>query len=121
VSAQPWLDLLQSLTPWFENRFVVWSAWAALIEKSIPVILCFFAVATIIKKQDERHRAILLLVTAVLLFLSSAALKTAGDFAFLIDYERGNYADRLRLVALLCLIPPHFQESRSPSNACGAD
>ena len=105
VSAQPWLDLLQSLTPWFENRFVVWSAWAALIEKSIPVILCFFAVATIIKKQDERHRAILLLVTAILLFLSSAALKTAGDFAFLIDYERGNYADRLRLVALLCLIP----------------
>jgi hypothetical protein len=105
VSAQPWLDLLQSLAPWFENRFVVWSAWAALIEKSIPVILCFFAVATIIKKQDERHRAILLLVTAVLLFLSSAALKTAGDFAFLIDYERGNYADRLRLVALLCLIP----------------
>lgn len=37
--------------------------------------------------------------------MTGAALKTVGDFAFLIDYERGNYADRLSLIALLCLIP----------------
>lgn len=36
-------------------------------------------------------------------------LQTSGDFTFLIDYERGNYADRLFLVAALFLLPPALE------------
>lgn len=52
-----------------------------------------------------RQHIKLLLGAGILLFIASTLIKSAGDFAFLIDYERGNYADRLSLLALFCLLP----------------
>jgi hypothetical protein len=46
------------------------------------------------------------LILASLLALSGLVLRAAGEFAFLIDYERGNYADRLFILAGLILLLP---------------
>ncbi|MFZ2803598.1 MAG: hypothetical protein WA001_00070 [Patescibacteria group bacterium] len=103
---QPWGNLFTNLSPWIGNRFVVWPAWASLASQALPLLLLAAAFASLFNRDDEhRQMTALLLGAAILLFIAAAILKTAGDFAFLIDYERGNYADRLNLLALFCLVP----------------
>ncbi len=102
----PWLSLAGQLIPWLGNVFAVWPGWASLALRATPAILIIALIVAIRQSRGvDRWRASLLLGAAGGLLLSSAALKSAGDFAFLIDYERGNYADRLILLAILCLIP----------------
>jgi hypothetical protein len=102
----PWRDFATNLSPWIGNRFVVWPAWASLAVQALPFLLIAAAAASIARNaQGERKTSIILLSAAFLLFIAGALLKSAGDFAFLIDYERGNYADRLNLIALFCLFP----------------
>jgi hypothetical protein len=96
LSIDPWRDRLASFLPYVGNRFVLWPAWASLAARALPLILLILAIAS---------RRYVLVWSAVALWVSGTILKTTGDFAFLIDYERGNYADRLNTLALLCLIP----------------
>lgn len=104
--ADAWTSTLASFVPWIGNRFVVWPAWSALVFHALPVLLLALAAGSaVIMPKRERQPVLLLALAAILLFITAGALKTAGDFAFLIDYERGNYADRLNIVALLCLVP----------------
>lgn len=108
-TASPWQSLLASLTPWLGNRFVVWPAWTTLAIRALPVLLFVSGIASIVWSRDEeRKRTALLVGAAIGLTVAAAILKSAGDFAFLIDYERGNYADRLNLLALFCLVPASF-------------
>jgi len=105
-SLGPWKLLLYSFIPWIQNSFTVFPAWASLSLKALPFILLTAAViTTLTNKKDDRAPVIFLTSYAILLFIASAILKSAGDFAFLIDYERGNYADRLNILAHLCLLP----------------
>jgi hypothetical protein len=106
VSSKPWIQLLETISPFLKNYFVVWPAWSTLVEQSTFVV---FAIATLVLLRKgtraEKQLASVSLLSAVCLEISSAVLKTAGDFTFLIDYERGNYAERLAVLALLVLVP----------------
>jgi len=105
-SRAPWVSLWQSLMPYQQNFFVLWPAWSSLIMQALPFILLLCALFSLRKATaDQRWPLICLILGAVLLAMSSALLKAAGDFAFLIDYERGNYADRLLVIATFCLLP----------------
>jgi hypothetical protein len=105
-NAKPWADLGTLFIPWIGNRFVVWSAWATLVTQSLPFLLFIAAVGSVrLLPKQKRGPFIILIASALFLFIAATLLKTAGDFAFLIDYERGNYADRLNLIALFCLLP----------------
>ena len=98
-----WKGILVSLTPWLQNAFVVWPAWASLIARALPAMGILGAVGTIVIGTRRRIGSILL-ASGILLLLAGAVLKTAGDFAFLIDYERGNYAERLVTLAIFALV-----------------
>lgn len=106
--AEPWLERLRTFWPFIGNRFVLWPAWATLVARSLPVILLGLAISGSIvnrKQNTDQKTEPIWIASAIALWLAATFLKTSGDFAFLIDYERGNYADRLNLLALLCLIP----------------
>lgn len=104
ISAAPWANLLASITPWIGNHAVVWPAWSSLVAQALPFVLFLASVFTLTKQPSEkRQQWALLLGAGILLMIAATVLKTAGDFAFLIDYERGNYADRLNLLAIFCL------------------
>lgn len=106
LTADPWLQKLGSFSPYIGNHFVLWPAWATLVGVMLPllfVILCI--VAVLHEREQQKTASLFLLLSAVGLWIAGTALKTTGDFAFLIDYERGNYANRLDTLALLCLIP----------------
>lgn len=94
--ASPWIERLQSFIPWIGNRFVLWPAWASLVARLLPLLLLIAAI----------KRNSVFIASAALLWIAATALKATGEFSFLIDYERGNYADRLNLLAIFCLIPP---------------
>ncbi len=113
TTLDPWRDLLTYFTPWIGNRYVLWPAWASLVAKALPVIGLLGTIGTIAlenrRSKSERHsndvrsRYALLLGSGIFLFISGAILKFAGEFAFLIEYERGNYAERLAILATFLL------------------
>jgi hypothetical protein len=104
-SASPWLSFFASLQPWIGNHYVVWPAFATLLDQSIPFfgLIGWIWGLTILPKTQRAPFAVLG-ASGVALFLSGLILKTAGDFAFLIDYERGNYAERLFVLGGFCLV-----------------
>ncbi len=105
-TVEPWRNFLTSILPWIGNKYVVWPAWASLVLQSLPALVMLGAIGTImIECRDARRPTpdVLLFASGLLLLISGALLKSAGDFAFLIDYERGNYAERLMVLATLML------------------
>ncbi|MFH1078419.1 MAG: hypothetical protein V1745_04045, partial [Patescibacteria group bacterium] len=102
LASDVWLTRLHELVPWIGNRFALWPAWSTLVSTSLPALLLAAAVAGFVAMR--RRTTAILGGTALALFAAAVVLKGAGDFAFLIDYERGNYADRLNAIALLCLV-----------------
>ena len=105
LSWSPWHDLLTSLAPWLGNTFSLWPAWATLVAKSLPFVAGSAAIIScVVVPKEQRSSYLILCVTSTLFVISGAVLKAAGDFAFLIDYERGNYADRLTVIAIFCLV-----------------
>ena len=101
LNPEPWLLRLQAFSPWIGNRFVLWPAWASLVDKLVPLILLALAIIGIKKNRSS----LVFIGSSLCLWIAATALKSTGDFTFLIDYERGNYADRLNTIAILCLIP----------------
>lgn len=106
-STAPWLEQLRAFWPFIGNHFVLWPAWASLTLQSLPLVLFTLALWAININRKTKHPQPLhlYLLGAGVFWISATILKTSGDFAFLIDYERGNYAERLQTLALLCLIP----------------
>ncbi|MFA5185743.1 MAG: hypothetical protein WC551_04610 [Patescibacteria group bacterium] len=104
LNPQPWIDLGSNLLPWIGNHFALWPSWSSLVSHSIPVILLLASIGSVFAaKDDERGHSILLMVSAYLLILASTILKATGDFAFLIEYEKSSYADRLWIMAGMLL------------------
>jgi hypothetical protein len=107
LSLEPWRERLASFIPFIGNHFVLWPAWASLVQQALPLILLLLAIlsAREERKSGKNGSAFTLITAAILLWISGTALSATGDFTFLIDYERGNYADRLNALAIFCLIP----------------
>jgi hypothetical protein len=83
----------------------LWSDWADLTIWLAPLLLLIGAVLAILRDQTRRLAWIASLSAAIGLWLASLFLQHAGEFTFLIDYERGDYPERLLTVALLILLP----------------
>jgi hypothetical protein len=112
INPEPWITRLKDFIPWIGNHFVLWPAWSSLVEKILPLLLLIASVGSIFQKRNSdnssfviRDSSFVLVISAIMLWVASIALKTTGAFTFLIDYERGNYADRLNILAVFCLIP----------------
>lgn len=101
--AAPWREALRNLTPWIGNRFVFWPAWATLATKALPFLLFGFTIAGLVAK-NQRRQTIAWLIGGATLEIAGIILNTTSTFQFLIEYERTNYADRLHVLALWCLI-----------------
>jgi hypothetical protein len=94
-----------------QNRVALWADWASMVAFLLPVAMTFSAGVAIWKDRERRRFWTLLSALAVGMVLAGLFLKAAGEFAFLIEYERGNYADRLFVLAVFFLLAPA---------ACGA-
>ena len=104
-----WLEQLSKIIPWLGNKYVLWPAWSSLIGIALPAIgLVGIIASLIISKNNERLAILVLLISAVSLWLSSGLLENAGDFTFLIQYEKGDYAQRLWQIATLLLLIGSF-------------
>ncbi len=82
-----------------QNRVALWEDWSSLIAFLILPAALALSVLACVKDKERRPFWIALFSAACLLIVSGFVLKAAGDFPFLIDYERGNYADRLFIIA----------------------
>ncbi len=113
-----WQPLLSSWIPWVGNRYALWPEASVWIEKLLPWLFVAIATSATIRSFTATHPRSLSapsdprpapllpwLIASFVTALSAGILSVGGDFGFLIDYERGNYADRLWLVAILLLIP----------------
>ena len=98
-------SFLSSLQP-PQNRVALWADWTVLAVFLTPLVAFAGAIIAAWKDRDRRELWLTCIVLAVGTALAGFILRAAGDFAFLIDYERGNYADRLFLVANLFLVVP---------------
>ncbi|MFA6099463.1 MAG: hypothetical protein WC750_01120 [Patescibacteria group bacterium] len=100
-----WIDQLSKIVPWLGNKYVLWPAWSSLVGISLPAIgLLGVIVSIFISKNNDRWAILILLIGAVSLWLASGLLENAGDFTFLIQYEKGDYAQRLWQIATLLLL-----------------
>ncbi|MSR84865.1 hypothetical protein EXS71_00245 [Candidatus Uhrbacteria bacterium] len=78
-----------------------WIDWSAFIDYLFPfmlILLAFFS--------HKNRQACFLLFLGLGMTVASLILKATGNFSFLIDYERSNYADRLLILAQLFLLIP---------------
>ncbi|MCC7357377.1 hypothetical protein IT408_02605 [Candidatus Uhrbacteria bacterium] len=113
TTIQPWKDLFTQLIPSFTNYYVIWPAWSSFVQASIPLICLICGILSWLQarkqKEDEPNPSsgtiACLLIIGISLFVSYVILKSTGDFAFLIDYERGNYADRVFTLGVLFCLP----------------
>ncbi len=100
-----WLSELSRLMPWLGNKFVLWPAWSSLVGLSLPAIgLVASIFSFILLKKNDRLATLVLLISSLSLFAGSILLRNAGDFTFLIQYERGDYADRLWQIAIFVIL-----------------
>ncbi|MDO8583627.1 MAG: hypothetical protein Q7R83_00410, partial [bacterium] len=101
----------QTYASWFSflipplTHSALWADWSVFVGFLVPFLLIIGTIIAILK-SDRRTTWIWITSAAVGLTLVGALLKTTGDFTFLIDYERGNYADRLFLIAQFFLLFP---------------
>lgn len=103
----PWLDAWNSILPTIGKTYTIWPGWASLCMQALPAILILAIIFRALRQQflklPHAKDTVVLVAASLCLFIASIGLKTAGDFAFLIEYERGNFADRLQLMSLFCL------------------
>lgn len=100
-----WLGQLSKLIPWLGNKYVLWPAWSSLIGIALPAFGLLGVIASLfISKNNDRWATLILLIGAISLWISSGLLENAGDFTFLIQYEKGDYAQRLWQIATLMLL-----------------
>ncbi len=96
-------DIASLLPP--NSHVSLWSDWADMAAWLAPLLLLVGAILAVLRDRGRRAAWIASLAGAVGLWLASLFLKHAGEFTFLIDYERGDYPERLITVALLILLP----------------
>lgn len=104
AQSSTWLSALTQLNPLTANSYTLWPGWSTVIAAGIPLIATALAVLVLVLVKTERKNSALLMVAAVTLVLSSGLLSQASDFAFLISYERGDYAQRLFQIGELLMV-----------------
>ncbi len=101
-----WISILSSLNPFIGYTSSLWPAWSSLTLQALPIVLCVLGIMGFVYTSGKsRSMQLAWLGSAAGLWIAATLLKATGDFTFLIDYERGNYADRLFLLSLFCLLP----------------
>lgn len=108
-----WKDALTSLLPLTPNRYALWAQTSEWMTRLLPWIIVGFtllglgrrAVDAIRREQENARIGLPFALASFVTFAAALVMHIAGDFAFLIDYERGNYTERLFGVALLLLLP----------------
>lgn len=99
------LGSFAKLIPWLGNKYAIWPAWSSLIGLSLPALGLTACIASIITlKDNDRLAAAVLLIGALTLMAASGILENASDFTFLIQYEKGDYAQRLWQIATMILL-----------------
>ncbi|MDO8618210.1 MAG: hypothetical protein Q7N87_04995 [Candidatus Uhrbacteria bacterium] len=88
------------------STFVLWVDWILLVQYLSPIVLLIGTFLGVTRDSTARGRYVFLTVIAFGLVATGALLKLTGDFSFLIDYERGNYAERFFILAQLFLLIP---------------
>lgn len=88
------------------NRVALWADATVLFQTLQLPIIFITSLFAIWKNRERRREWIILCVSGALLIAAGFLLQATGDFAFLIEYERGNYADRLFVIAQLVLLIP---------------
>jgi len=121
---ESWQSIASSRIPWVGNRYAIWPEASVWIEKLLPWITIIFAVLASWRAKHEGTKQSPWIIAALSTAVAAIILTTAGDFNFLIDYERGNYADRLWMVAWLMLLPlaipelgKRFEKAKNASGA----
>ena len=103
--ASVWVGELGKLLPWLGNKYTLWPAWSSLVALALPAIgLVTSIISLILLKKNDRVVIGVLLVGAFSLLFSAGLLAKAGDFTFLIQYEKGDYAQRLWQIAVFILL-----------------
>lgn len=98
--------LLSSFPPFlFPAHATLWADWAMFVAWATPIVLLFLASYACIKNRDRRNTWLTLFILGVGTAAAGIFLNLVGDFTFLIDYERGQYAERLFIIAHLFLLP----------------
>jgi hypothetical protein len=88
------------------THVALWATWAAFVNFLFPFVLIACTFVACIRDHERRSSWIALLFLAGGMAVSGFILRTTGEFTFLVDYERGNYADRLFLISELLLLAP---------------
>jgi hypothetical protein len=115
-----WGPLLSEFIPFVPNRYALWPQAAAWIVELLPWVTILFVGTSIFSRQKDEDRTLApWIIAATSTFIAALVLKISGDFGFLIDYERGNYADRLFMVAWLLLLPVAIPEFGRRLEAAG--
>lgn len=104
-SIDKWKEISSAWIPWVQNRYAIWAESSVWIEKLLPWFVIILAMIERIRRMIKKEASPPWLAAAIGTTVAAIILKIAGDFGFLIDYERGNYADRLWLVAWILLLP----------------
>ncbi len=103
-----WSSIISGLLPWVPNRFALWPQAAGWIAQLLPWVVVVMAGMGMLNRHERDEampRPYAWPIASLSTFIAALILKVAGDFGFLIDYERGNYADRLFMVAWILLLP----------------
>jgi len=103
--ASPYANLLSSIV-FPLNHLALWADWGVMVQFLFPLLLAYLLFLAIAKNGLYRRLWILLSSTGAGLMLAGFFLRATGGFSFLIDYERGNFADRLFVIAALVLLMP---------------
>ncbi|MFH1712190.1 MAG: hypothetical protein ABH846_03070 [Patescibacteria group bacterium] len=95
------------LSGFFDNRYSTWMDGLYLFIPNRMWILIIFSLigAFFIWRYHGNRRLNLLLVAALMWFANFWILISTLEFAFLIDYERADYAVRLLTVMMIFLLP----------------
>lgn len=88
------------------NHLALWADWAQWIGFLFPLALVASALYASFHNREHRSHWLFLVLTALGVALAGLFLRLTGNFSFLIDYERTNYADRLFLMTQLLLLLP---------------
>ena len=103
--ADIWRTILDTLTSLPVSHLALWPDWADTTTWLLRILLLIGIVVALWRARSERSVLVFLTAGSVGLFFAGLALAQTGEFNLLIDYERGNYAERLFLLGLLVLLP----------------
>ena len=88
------------------NHAALWADWAAMVGFLLPIVLTVGAIIACMRDKERRSAWLLFIVLAAGALLAGFFLRMAGDFSFLIDYERTSFDDRIFTMAELLLLIP---------------